>query len=130
MHMNTQQPKHSLAELQAMPDGELNALSATGLMGWKTDPDEPYSKLSWVAPNGTYCDKGVWCPTTNRNQSGQLLEWFTSRRFTASTHRDQCGVTSVTISHSDYGEASASDTSSARAETMAAILAHQALEKS
>lgn len=70
---------YTLAELQAMPNNDLNALAAE-LRGWTlqavTDPIRG-SFLNWVDSDdvGQY-SPDEWTPATDRNQSGKLLEWF------------------------------------------------------
>jgi len=65
----TKTDTYTLAELQAMADVDLNALAAE-LRGVKCWQEDEY----------TYAEIGgkekLWRPATNRNQSGELLEWF------------------------------------------------------
>lgn len=111
--MNTQ-PQHSLAELQAMPDDELNALTRPirgGFVG--VNPDLP------------------WHPTTNRNQSGELLATMTKRgaKFLVTYGADPGVDYYVAEQWQRVWREDVIEQPTARDETIAAILAHEASEK-
>ncbi len=66
---------YTIEELQALPDGDLNALAAE-LRGFYNHP-LAFSLYDTNA-NGRsveICEKSDWQPTTDRNQSGELLTW-------------------------------------------------------
>lgn len=121
-------------QLAALPDEELNALAATRVMGWKKR-EETYRIFDvesgilrdWVDPDGK-CQSAVcdWSPTADRNQSGGLLAKMAERggEFTA----DYGGEDRVTWMDR-RGFWNKVPGNSARAETIAAILAAQALEE-
>ena len=63
----------TIEQLQALPDKELNALAAK-LRGWydcEAGNRPCYHDSETLAE---VCDN--WTPATDRNQSGELLEWF------------------------------------------------------
>lgn len=63
---------YTVAELQELPDADLNALAAT-LGDYRHDP----SNAAWYDEHGGRFDyEYEFKPATNRNQSGELLEWF------------------------------------------------------
>jgi len=114
---------YTIDELIAMPDDELNALAGT-VMGWSCPSSKELKKGAWPGydkGNGEYLHMSNWRPAANRSQSCELLEWFTSRRFTVSIGRDQRGITDVGISHSDHKTVGAHHEDWARAETVAAV---------
>lgn len=57
---------YTIAELEALPDADLCALAA---------------ELRYGQTDGFPC-WNTWTPATNRNQSGELLEWLTRRYWT------------------------------------------------
>ena len=74
-------------ELQALPDAELNALAAK-LRGWTlaySDHDSFRGVTGQYYFNGdsatveAICTEGDWAPATDRNQSGELLQWAAKR---------------------------------------------------
>lgn len=119
---------YTVAELLALPDAAINSMAAE-LRGWDLQlVGDSYHRID--AEQVRY-GRNDYSPATDRNQSVELLEWFTSRRFTVSICRDQCGITlllcvasfsvGVTISHSDHDRVSADHSEWARAETVAAV---------
>ncbi len=52
---------YTIADLQAMPDDALNALAAE--LRWQKE-------ITW----------DIWSPTSDRNQSGELLQWAEAHR--------------------------------------------------
>lgn len=116
----TKTEAYTVAELLALPVDKLNALAAEIM------PSNQIHSADHLPLYGKYRPGKPrrwvkWTPATDRNQSAALLEWFASRRFSVSIHRDQCGETSVGITHSDYGAVGAHHGEWAMAETVAAI---------
>lgn len=61
----------TLAELQALPNADLNALAAE-LRGYRNDP----SNAAWYDEHGGRFDyEYEFTPATDRNKSGELLMW-------------------------------------------------------
>jgi len=87
---------YTLPELQAMADGDLNALAAE-LRGWTlqsvTDPLGS-SFLNWVDDNeiGRYSPSS-YTPATDRNQSGELLTWAAGQTFGIKSSTLTFGIT-------------------------------------
>lgn len=128
---------HSAESLAAMSDAELNALAATLVMGWKQNDSPTWP--AWLDQDGaltgyTYASYEInyFTPATDRNQSGELLarmaEHKVSFLVTHAHPKDPLGIdieVNIPIHHGYTIPGN-----SARTETIAAILAAQAMEES
>ena len=127
----TKTDTYTIADLQAMPDDALSALAAE-LRGWQfsiagilqdKNGQEVRQRDCVVFKLGTASESYpyFWSPATDRNQSGELLEWAASQGFRISIGRDETGI-HVGI-YSDRGRFGAHDEKWPRAETIAFIAA-------
>ena len=78
-----QKQSYTVAELLAMPANALNAMAAE-LRGWyishgqnwQTEADGKYVRCSvYNDSEGAVMPQSEWTPATDRNQSGELLQW-------------------------------------------------------
>lgn len=121
---------YSIESIAALDDSALNALAAE-LREWKlleSDHD------SWRGVTGNYyfehengeaeCSEGDWSPTTDRNQSGELLRWAVTQGvdFMIRLNRSRPRITI-------FGESLITiEANDARAETIAFCAAMLAME--
>lgn len=120
-------------ELNALPDSELNRLSGP-IMGWRFVAKYDYRQRDcWLDSdeNCTYTDED-WHPATDRNQSGQLLARMIERgvRFTIYCWSEEPEV-AFAVPHTEVIRcvSFAVPGNSARSETIAALLAHFAMQE-
>ena len=134
--LESQPDCYTVADLQAMSNDDLNALAAE-LRGWKLRIEEyqigePVIESGvlqdYVAADGcTMSAVADWSPCLDRNQSGKLLEWLASKRFSVSVWMDESGSKLVHISNAEY-ECDVRHHVTARAETIAFCAAMLATE--
>lgn len=124
---------YTLAELQAMDNSALNAMAAELRKLESVRCASGFGEIveDWLCDTPTSVPlyrAADWSPTTDRNQSGELLEWLADQSFSMSIGRDHFGIVSVGISHSDYVTIGAHDKRWALAETVAFCAAMLAME--
>jgi len=137
---------HTLASLMAMPDGELNKIAAIEVMGWTfretCEHGEPaYSVKSSFQPNPeavcfweTQALVSRWTPATDRNQSEDLLAACRAKGLSFQIWKFYDGGGCIVFRKREEFEFNYSmqlrvTDDSARAETIAAILAMQAIRE-
>lgn len=64
---------YTIEELEALPDARLNETAAE-LRGWHQEPIG--DSYSWLLAETVIMPCYRWSPATDRNQSGELLEWL------------------------------------------------------
>lgn len=119
--------KYTLESLTAMPDPELNAIAATAVMGWHVEELDAW----WYGPKGgVVIPRREYSPATDRNQSGKLLAKMAESGVRFTTHHWE-GAEEITgavpLILKNRRDVFYVPGDGARAETIAAILAAQAI---
>lgn len=120
---------YTLAELQAMPDNDLNAMAAE-LRGLRNiEGDGGIRDWIWVDVDGQFYDE-IFLPTTDRNQSREILDWFVEAQWKAGyTIRYGKIIRSVSVTAAADGDDVNVEVNGAgaKAETIAFCAAMQAM---
>jgi len=116
----------NLEQLTNLSDEELNRLAAEKVMGWHWN-DLPPHKVGWLdAANQVRVTwLGTWSPTTDRNQSGELLSAVAARGAKISVEFGEISRVWVKAGDCSWMHVAGNG---ARAETVAALLAAAAME--
>lgn len=118
----------TLSELQALPDSELNDMAARLVMGW-TLVVKMGTYSHWADSDGNrVCDGYKWRPTTDRNQSGECLQRMVTRPAVVFAIWRSKKMAEIDVSIK-FGHSVNVPGNDARAEVIAALLAHFAMEE-
>lgn len=122
----------------SLPDSELNRLAAERVMGWR-DLSANYGPSLWKTGEQEFREKDKWTPTTDRNQSRDLLAAMVGRgaRFSIGFNLNEPFVARLEIlpestrwaeKNGPRARWNSLPGNSPRSETIAALLAAFAME--